>query len=78
MRNIVSGLLAAALLVGCGGSELDAQEPLPQEDTVSAMASPECDSCIPARSECYSTAETYPQKVICSSNYTLCRQTYCN
>ncbi|MCP3105226.1 hypothetical protein LZ198_40790 [Myxococcus sp. K15C18031901] len=77
MRNILRGLLAAALLTGCGGSELDAAEPLPTEDGTVTQAATDCQSCIAERSECYSTAETYPQKVLCSQAYTACRAQYC-
>ncbi|MCE9670373.1 hypothetical protein LY474_21465 [Myxococcus stipitatus] len=77
MRNFVRGLLAVALLTGCGGSEFDMEEPPAAGDGTVEQGLADCSTCLAERAECYSTAETYPQKVLCSQAFEACRAQYC-
>ncbi|NMO13952.1 hypothetical protein HPC49_08840 [Pyxidicoccus fallax] len=72
---IMAGLLSVGMLVGCGGAEMDAQEPTgaPTEETVTAMAPPPCErACLTLYNYCMRSAQTPEQIAFCEEDLDSC------
>lgn len=76
MRNVIQGLLAAALLAGCGGAELDSA-PGAEATQGEVHAMKDCEPCRTRLDNCMYAATTTEQEEACVRAWLSCTQAYC-
>ncbi|MCP3102411.1 hypothetical protein LZ198_26415 [Myxococcus sp. K15C18031901] len=79
MRNVIQGLLAAVMLVGCGGAELDSGVTPPETDAPQGEVREmkDCEPCSTRLDNCMNAATTQAEEDACIQKWLACTKAYC-